>query len=386
MKALQGVKVLDCTHAVAGPWASMILADLGADVIKIEPVEGARFRFKLPNYTPWDIVNRNKRAIAVDIHKVEGQQVIQALSKQADVFIENFRPGVLDKKSLGYTHLSALNKGLIYCSISGFGHDGPYRKRGAMDLITQAISGIMSYIGPRGSTAPNSTGLPLSDLTAGTYAAVGILAALHHRHATGEGQHVETTLQESALAYTLWESASVLHGGASPKPRGTRSTITTPYEAYKAKDSYLVVAIPSEYLWGKFCEGIEAVHLKTDPRYLDRSQRMPNRDALQADIEIALATQTATYWSAQLTALGVPSAPVNNMAAALQDPQIKARGMIETIDGQSYLRVPIKMSKTPVGISRPAASIGEHSQEVLKEAGFSEEELVALMGNKIVKG
>ena len=284
-KALNGLKVLDCTHVVAGPWSSMILADLGADVIKIEPIEGGRLRTRLPHFCPWDTVNRNKRSISVDLTTKEGQAVIKQLVKQADVFTENFRPGVLDKMGLGYTDLSSINKRLIYCSISGFGQGGPYRKRGAMDLITQAMTGIMSFIGQPDSTRPSSTGLPLSDLNAGTFAAVGILAALHYRHTSGEGQYIDTSLQESAMAYTLWESTSVLNGGADAPKRGSRSPLATPYEAYRAKDNFIVVAVPSEYHWGVFCKGINAPHLKEDPRFVDRLNRLANRDILQAEIE-----------------------------------------------------------------------------------------------------
>ena len=198
-------------------------------------------------------------------------------------------------------------------------------------------------------------------------------------------EDIDTSLQESAMAYTLWESTSVLNGGADAPKRGSRSPLATPYEAYRAKDNFIVVAVPSEYHWGVFCKGINAPHLKEDPRFVDRLNRLANRDILQAEIEKALASNTADYWSAQLTLLKIPSSPVNTVKKALVDPQIKSRGMIETINGQSFLRVPIKMSKTPTGISRPVAALGEHTIEVLKEAGFSEGELEDLIRNGIVK-
>lgn len=386
MKALQGLKVLDCTHVIAGSWASMILADLGADVVKIERIEGGALRNYLGKFRPWDFVNRNKRAIAVNLATPEGQDIVKRLIKDADVFVQNYRPGILDKWGLGYTDLSNINKGLIYCSISGFGQSGPYKHRGGLDLVAQAISGIMSFVGPKNSDRPSSTGMPLSDLNSGVYGAVGILAALQHRHKTGEGQHVETTLQETALTYTLWESAMYFRNGTIAGPRGSASELTTPYEAYRAKDSFIAVGVPSEFLWGKFCEAIQATHLKGNSKYKDRVTRLANRASLVVDIELELKDQPATYWSEQLALKGVPAAPVNNIETALQDPQIEARGSIEMVEGQAFLRVPITLSKTPVSISRPPAEIGDHSQEVLKEHNFTDDELKTLIANKIIKG
>lgn len=385
MKALAGLKVLDCTHIIAGSWASMILADLGADVIKIERKEGGVLRSYIGKFRPWDFVNRNKRAIAIDLSSKEGQIILKRMIVAADVFVENYRPGILDKWGLGYSDLSAINKGLIYCSISGFGNSGPYKKRGGLDLIAQAISGIMSFVGPKNMDMPSSTGMPLSDLNSGVYGAVGILAALQHRHKTGEGQHVETSLHETALTYTLWESAMYLRNGTIAEPSGSGSKLATPYEAYKVKDGFLTVGVPSETLWGKFCEVIEAMHLKADPRFANRIQRLANRPALTIEIEAALQHQNATYWSGKFALVGIPAAPVNNIKAALEDPQIAARKMIETIDGQTFLRVPITLSKTPVGINRPPAEIGDHSQEVLKEAGFSVEEIQDFINKEIIK-
>lgn len=385
MKALEGLKVLDCTHVIAGSWASMILADLGADVVKIERIEGGVLRSYLGKFRPWDFVNRNKRAIAVNLATPEGQAIIKRLVKDADVFVQNYRPGILDKWGLGYADLSAINKGLVYCSISGFGRTGPYKKRGGLDLIAQAISGIMSYVGPKNSERPSSTGLPLSDLNAGVYGAVGILAALQHRNKTGEGQHVETSLHEAALAYTLWESAMYFRNGTIAAPSGSGSKLATPYEAYKAKDSFLTVGVPSEPLWGKFCAVIQAMHLKDDPKYKNRVLRLANRATLVIEIEKLLANQTATYWSEKLAEQGIPAAPVNNIKTALEDPQVAARKMIEVVDGQTFLRVPITLSKTPVDINRPPAEIGDHSQEVLIESGFSKEELKVLLERKIIK-
>src|SRR5690606_30795897 len=212
-------KVLDCTHVIAGAWCSLLLADMGADVIKIEPLEGETTRgHPKARFKAFDYVNRNKRSLAVDLSKPEGQAVIRRLARSADVFVENYRPGALERMGLGYAQLSAENPRLVYASVSGFGHTGPYRDRGGFDLIAQAMSGIMSFTGEVGSTRPTAAGVPLSDLNAGLFAALGVLAALRHRDQSGEGQHVETSLLESAIAYTVWETGLHLSTGEVAKP------------------------------------------------------------------------------------------------------------------------------------------------------------------------
>jgi formyl-CoA transferase len=221
MGALTGLKVLDCTHVIAGAYCSMVLADLGADVVKIEPPAGETTRgHPGAAFRAFDFVNRNKRAIALDLSTERGAAALRKLAETADVFVENYRPGSLDRMGLGYAQLAELNPRLIYCSVSGFGLDGPYRDRGGFDLIAQAMSGIMSFTGEEGSDVPCAAGVPLSDLNAGVFGAVGVLAALQSRHVTGKGQHVETSLLESALAYTIWESGLFLTTGEIAQAQG----------------------------------------------------------------------------------------------------------------------------------------------------------------------
>jgi len=380
--ALSGLRVLDCTHVIAGAWCSMMLADMGADVVKIEPPAGEVTRgHPKAKFKAFDFVNRNKRAIAVDLSKSEGAAVVRRLAETADIFVENYRPGTLTKMGLAYDDLAAVNPALIYCSVSGFGLDGPYADRGGFDLIAQGMSGIMSFTGGAGADRPVAAGVPLSDLNAGTFAALGILAALNHRHQTGLGQHVQTSLLESALAYTIWESGLYLTTGEVAKPQGTRHRLAAPYEAVKTGDGFIVIGVNNQRLWERFCEAIDAPDLLNDPDYVNPRERVVHRDALRDRIESIFAANTTEHWVERLLAKGVPCGPINTIDQALADPQIAARGLLEEIDGRRFIRAPIGFSRTPASIRRGVAQIGEHSAEVLTEAGFTPDEIENLVAS-----
>ncbi|HEX4742399.1 MAG TPA: CoA transferase [Caulobacteraceae bacterium] len=369
--SLQGLKVLDCTHVLAGAWCSLILADLGADVVKVEPLAGEATRGRPDSpFRPFDFVNRNKRAIAVDITSEAGAQIIQRLSSNADVLVENYRPGVLDRAGLGYAALRAANPRLIYASVSGFGQSGPYRDRGGLDLIAQAMSGIMSFTGEPGAQRPVSAGVPLADVTAGIYAAVGVLAALNHRHLTGEGQHVEASLLESAMAHTVWEAGAALTTGQVARPNGSRHRLTAPYEALKTQDGFLVVGVNNQRLWGRLCEVLSEPQLEHDPAFATPQARLANRDALQARLEAILARDTTEAWVARISGRGVPCGPVNRIDEALADPHLAARGYLTEIAGRRFPRTPLGFSETPVSVTRGPPRVGEHTREVLAEAGL----------------
>lgn len=369
--ALSGLKVVDCTHVLAGAWCSLILADLGADVIKIEPLAGEPNRGRPDSpFRPFDFANRNKRSIAVDITSPAGAQVVLELARGADIFVENYRPGVLERAGLGFAALHEINPGLIYASVSGFGHSGPYRERGGLDLIAQAMSGVMSFTGEPGSARPVSAGAPISDVTAGIYAAVGVLAALNHRHATGQGQHAESTLLESAMAHTVWEAGAALTTGQIARPNGSRHRLTAPYEALKTADGFLVVGVNNQKLWGRLCAALEAPELQDDPLFATPMLRLANRDALQARLEAILAADGALAWVERISSRGVPCGPVNDIAQALDDPHLAARGYLAEVDGRRFPRTPLGLSATPVQLTRGAPRIGEHTREVLAEAGL----------------
>ncbi|HEX4711226.1 CoA transferase [Phenylobacterium sp.] len=380
MAALSGLKVLDCTHVIAGAYCSMVLADLGADVVKIEPPDGETTRgHPGAAFRAFDFVNRNKRAIALDLTTERGAGALRRLAETADVFVENYRPGSLDRMGLSYARLSKLNPRLIYCSVSGFGLDGPYRDRGGFDLIAQAMSGIMSFTGEEGSETPCAAGVPLSDLNAGVFGAVGVLAALQSRHATGKGQHVETSLLESALAYTIWESGLFLTTGEVATRKGTRHRLAAPYEALKTADGHMVVGVNNQRLWARFCEALGEPGLAEEEGFDRPNRRVKNRDALQARIEAILARGTTANWLAKLEAKGVPAGPLNTIAEAWDDPQVKARGLLAEVAGRRFVRTPIKLHDTPVEVRTGPAEVGEHTREVLAEAGFAPDDIEALI-------
>lgn len=382
---LKGIRILDCTHVIAGSYCSLLLADLGADVIKIEPLEGEMMRGAPGgNFRPFDFVNRNKRAVAVDLSADEGAEVIRSLSQKADVFVENFRVGALDRRGLGYKDLSKINPGLIYASISGFGQTGPYKDRGGLDLVVQAMSGIMHVTGDAGSDEPMSAGVPLTDFTAGTNLALGITAALRHRAETGEGQFIETSLFESALAYTMWETCLFLDTGQIAKRSGTRHRISAPYEALKTKDGHVVVGVSGQKLWRRFCEALDAGELVNDPRFADPQLRLENRDALQEALETVLARDTSHNWVKTISEIGVPCGPINNVKQALSDPQVVAREYLVEVEGRKFPRAPLTLSKTPVKIRRGPSKIGADTQEVLSEAGFSSAQIEQLSSEKVI--
>jgi crotonobetainyl-CoA:carnitine CoA-transferase CaiB-like acyl-CoA transferase len=382
---LEGVVVLDCTHVIAGAYCSLLLADLGADVIKIEPLKGEVTRGRPgSDFQPYDFVNRNKRAIAVNIADDAGADLIRKLAETADIFVENFRPGALDKYGLGYEHLAAVNQSLIYTSISGFGHTGPYRERGGFDLVAQAMSGIMSFTGERGSNRPMSAGVPISDVSAGTFAALGAVAALHHKNATGEGQHLETTLLESAMANTMWETGLALTTGSVAKRNGTRHRLAAPYEALRTGDGYMVVGVNNQKLWHLLCEALGDQKLEFEPDYEKPHLRVKNRDTLQSRLESILTTNTTSYWVELISAKSVPCGPINTIEEALSDPHIQSREFLQEVGGRRFPRAPIKMSKTPVEIRRGPSTIGQHTIEVLKSAGLSEKDIQTLEAKKVI--
>ena len=376
MGALNNIKVLDYTHALAGPWCSMILADLGADVIKVETPDGEG-RKSSGNFHSFDFKNRNKRSIGVDLKSDAGREVIRRLAERADVFIENRRPGVLKAMGLGYEDLAARNPRLIYCSISGFGQDGPYSARGCYDLISQAMSGLMSVNGEAGAE-PVAMGVPISDLSAGTYGAIAILAALNHRHISGQGQHVEATLLETALACAVPDVALYLATGEIARPRGSAHRNATPYEVLRTQDGLIVIGAATQRLFERACKVLDAEHLVQNPAFATLRNRLANREAFRSQLEAILARDTSDNWLAKLAANGIPAGPINTIDKALADPQVKARGIIAEADGRPYLRTPVTLHRTPVSLRSGVPQLGASNLDVLSECGFSTGEIETL--------
>ncbi len=389
MGPLAGLKVIDLTHVMAGPTCTLMLADMGADVIKVEKTpQGDDSRHMIPpkigdQAAAFLMMNRNKRGIVIDLKSAVGRKVLRRLVESADVLVENFAPGVMERFGFAYDDVRAYNPALIYCSLSGFGRSGPYRTRRGLDLIAQAMSGLMSITGESSDRPPVKCGAPLSDITAGIIAAMGILAAYTHRLRTGEGQCVDTSLFEAALVQTYWQSAIALATGVAPRAMGSAHPLSAPYQAFQAADGWLVVGGANQRNWLRLLEALDAGDLANDPRFVTASERMAHLAELEAELAKRFRMRPAAYWLAALEEKGVPCGPVNNMLQALADPQARAREMVVEVEHSALGRVqtlglPVKFSRTPGAIRKGAPLYGEHTHAVLREHGFGDEEIASL--------
>ena len=383
---LAGLKVVDLTHIMAGPTCTLMLADMGADVIKVErSPAGDDTRQMVPpkiadESAAFLMMNRNKRGITLDLKTAGGKRVLERLVSGADVLVENFGPGVIDRLGFGYEALHARHPALIYCSLSGFGRTGPYRDRRGFDLVAQAMSGIMSFTGERADGPPVKAGPPLSDITAGILAAMGILAAYTHRLKTGEGQWVETSLYEAALVQTYWQSAIALATGVAPRAMGSAHPLNAPYQAFEAADGWLVVGGANQRNWLRLTEALGAPELASDPRFVSGADRMANLAALECELNERFKAKPVEHWLAVLDGEGIPCGPVQDMMQALSDPHTIARDMVvatehSTLGAVKTLGLPVKFSRTPGGVRTGAPGYGEHTREVLAEHGFDEGEI-----------
>lgn len=390
--ALEKILVLDMTQVLAGPYATMMLADLGAEVIKVErPLQEPR---EMGPSVPGDdgaaflALNRNKRSIAIDLRTTEGLAAFRRMVATADVFVESNRPGVTQRLGIDWPELHRINPDLVYASVSGFGQTGPYAERPGYDLIAQGMAGIMSVTGEAGGP-PVKCGLPISDLAAGMLCANAILAALLAREHTGEGQRVDTSLFEAALAMSVWESTGFWATGEVPGPLGSAHRASAPYQAVRAKDGYLTIGINNDRFWTDFCRVIGRDDLVRDERFADNCARLDNRDALAEQIEAALSDRTVQEWMRLFVAAGVPAGPINTYEQSLCDPQTLARDMVIDTEhpvagSMQNLGVPIKLSATPGSLRSPAPLLAQHTEEVLRECEFTEEEISGLVEQRAV--
>lgn len=392
---LAGMVVLDLTQIMAGPVCTMLLADLGADVIKIEkPAGGDDTRRMGPTLAAgWAAgflaLNRNKRSLALNLRDDRGAAVLRRLLADADVLVENFRPGVMNRLGLGYEQLSAIKPSLVYCSISGFGGSGPYAKRGGFDLVAQGMSGLMSITGFPDSP-PAKVGVPITDISAGNLAAYGILCAYIHALKTGQGQMVDASLLEAGLAYTIWESALYFATGEIPGPLGSAHRVSAPYQALRTADGYLNIGAATQGTWEQFCRAIGQDALIEDARFKAPADRKAREGELAELLEVSLTRQTTAYWLELLEQAGVVAGPIYNMAQVYQDPQVQAREMVVDLDDPElgrlrHIGIPVKLSATPGQIRRRAPALGEHSAEVLRAAGFAAGEIAELAQAGIIR-
>ena len=373
---LDGVRILELGQIIAGTYGSQLLSDLGAEVIKIESPEGDLGR--IPSVGPYKglsalflTFNRNKKSIVIDLKNEAGRKVFYDLAKMADVVIDNFRPGVLDRLKIDYATLSKLNPRLIQCSVTGFGAQGEYKDYPALDLVIQAISGHMAITGEPGRP-PARVGIPLADLSGGFFSAQGILAALYDRERTGKGRQVELSMFDGMLNLLSYIGTIWLTKGELPMPQGSAHEYSVPWQAFEANDGYLVIATRQEIFWQKLCQAIGAPELADDPRYRTNPDRLENRATLVPTLETIFRTRSAADWLAVLRAAEVPAAPVNNLDHAFAEPPVAEREMIVEYDHPEVGKVrlpgnPIKMSGMGATISKPAPRVGEHTDKVLDE-------------------
>jgi crotonobetainyl-CoA:carnitine CoA-transferase CaiB-like acyl-CoA transferase len=384
--SLAGLRVLDLTQVMAGPYCAKLLADLGADVVKIEPPGGDMTR-RMPGAvgtdTPaYNAVNRGKRSVVLDLKSPAARDAVVRLATSADILIENSRPGAMAALGLDHATLSAANPRLIYASISGYGHTGPHRTKGGLDLIAQAVSGIMSVTGAPGGP-PVKAGIPLTDLGAALFAVVGILAALQYRHQSGVGQHVETSLVDAGVALSVWEATEYFAEGAVPAPLGSAHRMVAPYQAFRCPDGYITIGASTDRLFRRLCDVLGHPEWADDPDFADNRSRVRNRAALAERIEAVTAKRPRSHWLAAFDAQDIPCGPINDYAQVFADPHVVAREMVvdvehPTLGPMRALGSPIKMTATPPDVRRTAPQLGEHTEEVLREAGFNAEDVAAM--------
>jgi len=391
-QALDGVRVLDATQVMAGPFCTMLLGDLGADVVKVEPPEGDTTRTmagsrgtESPGF--WSI-NRNKRGIVLNLKDARGQEIFRALAARADILVENYRPGAMAALGLGYADLRALNPALVYASISGFGATGPYATRGGFDLVAQGMSGIMSVTGEAGQ-APVKCGVPLTDLGAGLLALQAVLAAYVHRLRTGEGQHVDTSLLEAGIALSVWESAQYFSGGGVPEPMGSAHRMFAPYQAIRCADGHINLGAANARTWERLARALGRADLLERPEYRAAEDRVRNRRRLAEEIEAVTATRPRAHWLKLLDEEGIPCGPILDYAEVFADPQVRERGMVQEMDHPEGGRIrvvgpAVKLSETPARLRRPSPRLAEHTAEVLRELGYADAEVQALAAAGVV--
>jgi CoA:oxalate CoA-transferase len=393
-----GLTVLDLTWVLSGPFASMILCDLGADVIKVErPPYGDVARTTGPYIGDWSTyffsINRGKKSICLDLKKQEGKGLFLRLVDKADVVIENFTPGTMERLGLGHETLAARNSHLIYAATSGFGQTGPDRERPALDIIVQGMGGIMSITGdPDGP--PVRPGISQGDITAGLYTAIGVLAAVHERERSGKGQMLDISMLDCQIAILENAFARYFATGEVPKPIGTRHPLATPFQAFPTKDGWIVVALSwgVENQWELFCATIGRQELIDDPRFDTPGLRTRHYGDLEPILNQALRQKTTAEWLLEFDAIGLPCGPLNDIPHAAQQPQVKAREMlvdVEHRDGFSLkiANTPVKLGRTPGGIQGPPPALGEHTDDVLAGlVGLSEQEIASLREAAVVFG
>lgn len=385
---LAGLNVLDLSQIMAGPYCTMVLADLGADVIKVEKPSGGDDSRQMGPYvkgesTCFAQINRNKRGVVLDLKDPDAREAVYELAKWADVVVENYRVGVTQRLGVDYDTLSQINPRLVYCSISGFGQTGPYARHGGFDLVAQGLSGIMSMTGEPGGR-PLKSGIAVYDVGAGITAAYAILAAYINQLKTGQGQHIDIGLAECGLPWFVWEAAAYFSEGTIPQATGSRHRVDAPYQAIKTGDGYMVLGCANQRTWEKLCNDVLGrPELTEDPRFLTNMDRLHNIEALEPVLEASFATASTQEWIRRCNEAGVPCGPINNFKQAVEDPHYRERGMVASVDHpvigkMNVIGIPTKFSRTPGSLRKAAPLFGQDTDEVLRSIGFTDSRIEAL--------
>lgn len=392
---LHGVRVLELAHIMAGPVCGLMLADLGADVIKVEKISGGDdTRRMLPpsvgdETAAFLMMNRNKRGIALDLKSEAGKDVLKRMVASSDILIENYRKGMMERLGIGYDVLRSINPALVYCEISGFGRTGPFADQGGFDLVAQGMSGLMSMTGEGPGRPPVKVGAPVSDITAGILGALGCVSAYVRAKETGEGQRVDTSLFEAAITHTYWQSAIALATGVAPGPMGSRHPLNGPYQAIETSDGYVNIGAANQRTFERLLEALGRPELAQDPRFADNGGRMDHMDALIEIITDVMKKETTAHWLGKFEDVGLPSGPVLDVNEMHAHPQTLAREMIvdtqhPTLGTVPTIGLPIKLSETPGGVRKAAPRFGEDSRSVLGEFGFSDADIDRLKDDGVV--
>lgn len=392
---LFGIKVLDLTHHLAGPTCGLMLADLGAEVVKIEKIpDGDDTRRSIPpeingESAAFMMMNRNKSGIALDLKTEAGKGILCRLVKDADILIENFRPGTLDRLGVGYQVLKKHNPSILYGVISGFGLTGPYHGLGGFDLIAQGFSGLMSVTGEADSEKPTKIGVPITDISAGLLLTIGILAGLHEREKTGLGQIIDTSLFEAGITNTFWQSAIALSTGVAPSAMGSRHPLNAPYQAFRTADSWICIGAASERNWLRLMALLKNRDISEDPRFSDNSERMANIESLDKKLSEIFLGATTNEWLKRCEIFGIPAGPIYNITEMHSDPQTKHRAMTVEVDHPiagivKTLGSPIKLSRTPASVRSASPIYGQHTRQILQQNGYSSSEIAMFIEEGVV--
>ena len=392
---IHGVKVLELAQIMAGPTCGLMLADLGAEVIKIEKIPGGddTRRFLPPDVNgeaaAFMMMNRNKRGMALDLKTKEGVDVFKRMVKQADVVVENFRKGTLEKLGVGYEELKKINPKIILCEISGYGRSGPYANKGGFDLIAQGMSGLMSITGESKGKPPMKVGAPVTDITAGILAATGVLAALVARATTGVGQRVDTSLYEAGIVHTYWQSAIASATGIAPGPLGSAHPLTAPYQAFQTKDKWITVGASNQNTWLKLIDALDVKELQDNEKFSSNVNRMQNVTELTEILKKELEKKTSAEWLTLFDEKGLPCGPINTVTEMFADPQTIERKMIVDVKNEKAgsfkaIGMPIKFSDTKVEDTKESPTFGQHTKQILLDHGFKSEEIESLIKQGVV--